>query len=198
MAAFTASQVSIDNGKNSAVISSDDVPDQVQYGDFLVVGDFAPAQINRTYVNTDNLHVIELVKPWRNSNQLNQPAIVIPTTVNFKDTVNALKDANTLINDNMQAMQDWQTKEGQVTFSNLDGTQTAVKTLKQMELEFNALLAQFGGSLPTDPVDPEEPTDPVDPEEPTDPVNNDMFLDDNGAIYNTSVMDENSELWSDK
>ncbi|MBB1307302.1 hypothetical protein [Pseudoalteromonas sp. SR43-5] len=167
MAAFTASQLSINNGKNSAVINSDEAPEQVQYGDFLVVGDFAPAQINRTYVNTDNLHVIELVKPWRNSNQLNQPAIVIPTTVNFKDTVNALKDANTLINDNMQAMQDWQTKEGQVTFSNLDGTQTAVKTLKQMELEFNALLARFGGNLPTDPVDPEEPTDPVDPEEPT-------------------------------
>ena len=157
MAAFTANQVTINNGSNAAVINSEESTDNIQNGDFLVVGDFAPAQINRTYVNSNNLPVIELVKPWRNSSQSTQPAIVIPTTVNFKDTVTALRNANTLINDNMKSMQDWQTQTGEVEFSNVDGTKTVVKTLKQMELEFNALLAQFGGALPTDPTTPTDP-----------------------------------------
>lgn len=154
MAAYTANQVTINNGSNQAVINSAESTEIIQYGDFLVVGDFAPVQINRTYTNTNNLPVIELVKPWRNSSQATQPAIVIPTTVNFKDTVTALKNANTLINDNMKAMQDWQTKEGLVAFSNIDGTETVVKTLKQMELDFLALLEDIRNNTPTYPSEP--------------------------------------------
>ncbi len=30
------------------------------------------------------------------------------------------------------------------------------------------------------------------------PVEEDTFLDSTGAIYNASVMDENSELWSER
>lgn len=129
MAAFTANQVTINNGQTGVLINSGENPQQVQYGDFLVVGDFSPAQINRTYTNENNQPVIELVRPWRNSNQLNQPAIVIPTTVNFRDTVKALQNANLLINDNMQAMSDWQSKTGSVTFIGLDGTERTVPTL---------------------------------------------------------------------
>lgn len=150
MAAFTANQVTINNGFNTAVIDSGESTDNIQNGDFLVVGDFAPTQINRTYVNSNNLPVIELVKPWRNSSQSTQPAIVIPTTVNFKDTVTALKNANTLINDNMKSMQDWQTQTGEVEFSNIDGTQTTVKTLKQMELDFYAMLETLANQIPSE------------------------------------------------
>jgi len=150
MAAFTANQVTINNGFNTAVINSGESTDNIQNGDFLVVGNFAPIQINRTYVNSNNLPVIELVKPWRNSSQSTQPAIVIPTTVNFKDTVTALKNANTLINDNMKAMQDWQTQTGEVEFSNIDGTQTTVKTLKQMELDFYAMLETLANHIPSE------------------------------------------------
>ena len=154
MAAFTANQVTIDNGSNAAVINSEESTDNIQNGDFLVVGDFAPAQINRTYVNSNNLPVIELVKPWRNSSQSTQPAIVIPTTVNFKDTATALRNANTLVNDNMRAMQDWQTKTGLVSFNNLDGTVTVVKTIKQMQLDFLDMLEALRNNDPIDPVDP--------------------------------------------
>lgn len=154
MAAYTANRVAIENGKNTVIIYSGEPTDNIQYGDFLVVGDFAPVQINRTYKNSDNLPVIELVKPWKKSNQIETHAIVIPTTLNFRDTVTALKNANTLINDNMRAMQDWQTKEGLVSFSNVDGTETVVKTLKQMELDFLTLLEDIRNNTPTDPQDP--------------------------------------------
>jgi len=160
MAAFTANQVSITNGQIDAVIISGEGVDQVQYGDFLVIGDLGPAQINRTYLNTDNLPVIELVKPWQKSTQVGQPAIVIPTTVQFKESLAALKNTNTLFNDNMAAMQDWQTTTGKVTFNNLDGTQTTIKTLKQMEFDLYALMEQLGwdGAGPAEP----EPNDPSD------------------------------------
>lgn len=135
MAAYTANQVSINNGQKNIVINSSESPEGVSKGDFICIGSFTPMEINRTYINSNSQHVIELAKPWSNSNQSNQPAIVIPTTVQFKETVQALQNANTLINDNTQAMQNWQTKTGSVEFVNVDGTKTTVKTLKQIELD---------------------------------------------------------------
>lgn len=135
MAAFTANQVTVSNGQKNIVINSNEAPEGVSKGDFIGVSSFALMEINRTYVDSNNKHVIELVKNWDNSNQSNQPAIVIPTTANFKQTADALIKANILINDNTQAMQDWQTKSGTVTFNNIDGTTTTVKTLKQIEVE---------------------------------------------------------------
>jgi len=116
MAAYTANQVSINNGQKNVVINSNESPEGVSSGDFIYVGTFTPMEINRTYIDSNGKHVIELVKVWGNSNQSNQPAIVIPTTVQFKETVKALQTANRLLNDNTQAMQDWQTKTGSVTF----------------------------------------------------------------------------------
>lgn len=135
MAAFTANQVTVSNGQKNIVINSNEAPEGVSKGDFIGVASFSLMEINRTYVDSNNKHVIELVKNWDNSNQSNQPAIVIPTTANFKQTADALIKANILINDNTQAMQDWQTKSGTVTFNNIDGTTTTVKTLKQIEVE---------------------------------------------------------------
>lgn len=129
MSAFTANQVTVNNGQKNVVIASGENPQHVQQGDFLIVSSFAPMEISRTYIDSNNAHVIELVKNWGNSNQSNQPAIVLPTTVKFRETVQALQNANTLINDNTQAMQDWQTKSGSVEFVNADGTKATVKTL---------------------------------------------------------------------
>ncbi|MDN3403758.1 SUMF1/EgtB/PvdO family nonheme iron enzyme [Pseudoalteromonas sp. APC 3218] len=138
MATYTAKQVSINNGSRDVVINSGELPQNINVGDFLCIGQFAPMEINRVYFNDNNTPFIELVELWKNDNQASQPAIVIPTTVEFRETAHALKAANTLVNDNTQAMQAWQTKLGEVEFKNIDGTKTLVKTLKQMELDYQS------------------------------------------------------------
>lgn len=139
MAEYTAQQVSVVNGSNAVIIESGESPEAVRQGDFLFITGSDPVGINRTYINSNSQHVIELSKSWSNGNKSNQPAIVLPTTVEFKSAAAALKNANLLVNDNFVAMQDWQTKTGTVTFVNIDGTTTTVKTLKQIEIEAQEL-----------------------------------------------------------
>jgi hypothetical protein len=143
MATYTANQVSIDNGSKLIIVNSNESPESVSQGDFIQIANYPLAEINRTFLNTTGNHIIELVKVWKHSDQISQPAIVVPTTVDFKATVDALKKANILVNDNTQAMQNWQTKLGEVTFKNIDETQTTIKTLKQMESDFNELMARL-------------------------------------------------------
>ena len=136
MAAFTASQAKVDNGSKVVQINSGESVSNVRGGDFLVIAN-AIVEINRAYIGADNKGYFELVKNWPNSNQSNQPCIVIPTTGEFKTVVTALHEANALVNDNYQAMQAWQTQMGTVTFVNKDKTTTTVKTLKQIEADMN-------------------------------------------------------------
>lgn len=137
MAEYSASQITIANGSKAVVINSGESPENVRQGDFLFVTGSDPVAINRTYINANNKHVIELTKNWGQGNKNNQPAIVLPSTAEYKTVADALKNANLLVNDNFVAMQDWQTKTGTVTFVNIDGTTTTVKTLKQIESEAN-------------------------------------------------------------
>lgn len=135
MAEYSANQVTITNGFKAVVINSGESPENVRQGDFLFVTGSDPVAINRTYINASNKHVIELTKNWGQGNKNNQPAIVLPSTAEYKAVADALKNANLLVNDNFVAMQDWQTKTGTVSFVNIDGTTTTVKTLKQIESE---------------------------------------------------------------
>ena len=143
MATYTAKQVSIKNGSKLVTVNSSESPESVSQGDFIQIANYPLAEINRTFLDANSNHIIELVKVWKHSDQISQPAIVVPTTVDFKATVDALKKANILVNDNTQAMQNWQTKLGVVTFRNIDETQTTIKTLKQMESDFNELMARL-------------------------------------------------------
>lgn len=178
MATYTAKQVSINNGSRDVVINSGELPQNISVGDFLCIGQFAPMEINRVYFNDNNTPFIELVELWENENQASQPAIVIPTTVEFRETAHALKAANTLVNDNTQAMQTWQTKLGEVEFKNIDGTVTTVKTLKQMESEFNALMARLEDGVVLPPSSAKK------------------FLDATSRIYSGSILNNDSEIWS--
>jgi hypothetical protein len=132
MAAFTALQVSINNGSKAIEILSGENAEIVSKGDFIEISGSDLREVNRTYINESNNYVIELVKSWDLGNKSNQPAIVIPTTAEFTELLNALQGANTLINDNMQAMSDWQSKLGTVTFIGLDNVERTVKTLAQI------------------------------------------------------------------
>lgn len=134
MAAFTANQASVSNGLKVVTINSGESIANVRQGDFLFLAGFL-VEINRGYVGGSSQQYIELVKNWANSNQSNQPALVIPTTGDFRAAVDAINNANKNVNDNFLAMQNWQTKTGTVTFVNQDGTTTTVKTLKQIEAE---------------------------------------------------------------
>ncbi|WP_199529580.1 hypothetical protein [Pseudoalteromonas sp. bablab_jr010] len=142
MAAFTASQASVTNGSKVVQINSGESVANVSSGDFLVLAGFI-VEINRAYVGSDSKGYFELVKNWSNSNQSNQECIVVPTTGEFKKAVEALSNANVLVNDNFKALQDWQTKMGTVTFSNQDGTTTTVKTLKQIEADNQAQMDAY-------------------------------------------------------
>ena len=142
MPAFTASQASVTNNSKVVQINSGESIANVNSGDFLVLAGFI-VEINRAYLGAEGKGYFELVKKWPNSNQANQECIVIPTTGEFKKAVEALSNANVLVNDNFKALQDWQTKTGTVTFSNQDGTTSTVKTLKQIENEAQAQLDEY-------------------------------------------------------
>ena len=142
MPAFTASQASVTNNSKVVQINSGESIANVNSGDFLVLAGFI-VEINRAYLGAEGKGYFELVKQWPNSNQANQECIVIPTTGEFKKAVEALSNANVLVNDNFKALQDWQTKMGTVTFSNQDGTTTTVKTLKQIEADNQAQMDAY-------------------------------------------------------
>lgn len=135
MSAFTANQVSVLNNEWIVAINSGESISTINKGDFLHIANFRPVEINKTYVNDQGAGIIELTKPWKLGDQENQPAIVVPTTVDFKQTVQAMQDKNTLINDNANAMVTWQSELGTVDFKGLDGSVYTVKTLRQMEAE---------------------------------------------------------------
>lgn len=59
MAAYTASQVTISNGSKAVVIHSNENPESVAKGDFLFLSGSDPKEINRTYINDQQKHVIE-------------------------------------------------------------------------------------------------------------------------------------------
>ncbi|MBB1307301.1 hypothetical protein [Pseudoalteromonas sp. SR43-5] len=147
MAAYTANQVSVANGQRSVLINSNESTEHVNRGDFLVIAahNFIE-EIESFRVDESGQYFIELLREWEGANINTAQAIVIPTTAQFKNAVTALQNANTVINDNMAAMQNWQTQTGQVSFNNLNGTQTTVKTLKQIELDTTALAEQLGGA----------------------------------------------------
>ncbi|MEJ6473822.1 hypothetical protein [Pseudoalteromonas piscicida] len=135
MAAFTAAQASVTNGQRIVTINSGESIAHISPGDFLYLSTFAPAEINKAYVGQAGHQYIELVKPWSYGDQNSQPVIVGPTTGDFRAAVDAITKSNTLVNDNYAAMQDWQTKLGTVTFKNQDGSESTIKTLKQLEKE---------------------------------------------------------------
>ena len=153
MATYTANQVSINNGSKLVTVNSNESPESVSQGDFIQIANYPLAEINRTFLDVNGDHVIELLKVWKHSDQITQPAIVVPTTVDFKNTVQALKNANTLVNDNTQAMQDWQTKLGRVAFNNVDGSKVTIKTMLQMETDFNLLISRLQALIPMQSFD---------------------------------------------
>lgn len=130
MAAFTANQASVTNGSKVVTINSGESIANINPRDFLVINTQI-VEIKRGYIGSDGQQYIELIKSWAYGPQNNQPCIVIPTTGNFAAAIEALKDAQALVNSNFATMQDWQTKTGTVTFTHPDGTQTTVKTLPE-------------------------------------------------------------------
>lgn len=133
--AFTADSVSILNGQDVVDVNSAESIENIKSGDFLQIGSFPLVEIKQAYKNGQGQKFIQLTKAWELTTQSNQPAIVIPTSGEFRAAVKALQDANILINDNQQALQDYQNNLGTVTFKKSDGTTTTVKTLKQIEAD---------------------------------------------------------------
>lgn len=62
MATYTVSQGSINNGSRDVVINSGELPQNINVGDFLCIGQFAPMEINRVYFNEYNSHLLALWK----------------------------------------------------------------------------------------------------------------------------------------
>lgn len=141
--AFTAQSVSVLNGQDVVDVNSAESIENIKAGDFLQIGSFPLVEIKQAYKNGQGQKFIQLTKAWELTTQNNQPAIVIPTSGEFRAAVKALQDANILVNDNQQAMQDYQNKLGTVTFKKSDGTTTTVKTLKQIEVDNQAQMNAY-------------------------------------------------------
>ncbi|MEC4091848.1 hypothetical protein, partial [Pseudoalteromonas rubra] len=136
MAWFNALKISVTNGSNVAQVVSGESVANIRPGDGLIIGSFNPVEINRPYATSQGQY-IELLKPWSNATQSQVPGLAMPTSGDFNSAVIALKDANTMVNDNVRAMVDWQTKLGSVQFTDLDGNVQTVKTLRQMQSELD-------------------------------------------------------------
>lgn len=141
--AFTAESVSILNGQDVVDVNSAESIENIKAGDFLQIGSFPLVEIKQAYKNGQGQKFIQLIKAWELTTQNNQPAIVIPTSGEFRAAVKALQDANILVNDNQQALQDYQNNLGTVTFKKSDGTTTTVKTLKQIEADNQAQMNSY-------------------------------------------------------
>lgn len=141
--AFTAESVSILNGQDVVDVNSAESIENIKAGDFLQIGSFPLVEIKQAYKNGQGQKFIQLTKAWELTTQNNQPAIVIPTSGEFRAAVKALQDANILVNDNQQALQDYQNNLGTVTFKKSDGTTTTVKTLKQIEADNQAQMNAY-------------------------------------------------------
>ncbi|MCG9710839.1 hypothetical protein L1D46_18825, partial [Pseudoalteromonas sp. Isolate3] len=141
--AFTADSVSILNGQDVVDVNSAESIENIKAGDFLQIGSFPLVEIKQAYKNGQGQKFIQLIKAWELTTQNNQPAIVIPTSGEFRAAVKALQDANILVNDNQQALQDYQNNLGTVTFKKSDGTTTTVKTLKQIEADNQAQMNAY-------------------------------------------------------
>ena len=133
MAAYTANQVSVTSGQRSVLINSNESTENVNRGDFLVIASYNfIEEINATRVTELGQLYIDLLRNWMGDSIVNAPAIVIPRTGNFAEAVQALIDAQVLVNDNFAVMLDWQTKRGTVTFTHPDGTTSTVKTMAEV------------------------------------------------------------------
>jgi hypothetical protein len=141
--AFTAQSVSVLNGQDVVDVNSAESIENIKAGDFLQIGSFPLVEIKQAYKNGQGQKFIQLTKAWELTTQNNQPAIVIPTSGEFRAAVKALQDANILVNDNQQALQDYQNNLGTVTFKKSDGTTTTVKTLKQIEADNQAQMNAY-------------------------------------------------------
>lgn len=133
MATYTAAKVSIETQNNIALVNSYESPEKVNRGDFLcVIEHDLIEEIISTGTAVTGQPTIELARPWGGADISNAPAIVIPTTGNFAEAVQALLDAQVLVNDNFSVMVDWQTQMGTVTFTHPNGTTRTVKTLPEV------------------------------------------------------------------
>lgn len=135
---FNASSVTVNNGSDIVTVLSGDNVAHINAGDALVIGSFSPVEIDSAY-STPSGVFIKLVKAWSNTTQPSQPAVVIPTAGDFGRATQNLEHANQIVHDNYQAMVDWQTKTGTVTFKDLDGNTHSVKTLKQRMSELEQI-----------------------------------------------------------
>lgn len=139
---FTANQVSVNNGSTILTVTSGEDISNIRAGDALIVGSFAPVEINRAYVDGSNNKIIELKSAWSDSNQSNAAARVFPTAGGFKEATNALRAATQLTSDQFQTLTDWGTTNGTVTFTDSSGQQYTARSLSKMDADVAAVQAQ--------------------------------------------------------
>lgn len=135
---FTASSVTATNNSNVVKINSNESIANVKPGDALIIGSFNPVEILKAYAS-DQGSFIQLTQAWINATQSQVPALVLPTRSALNEAITAINGANKLVNDNYQAILDWQTKTGEVTFKAFDNQEVTVKTAKQLELDVKAV-----------------------------------------------------------
>lgn len=139
MAAYTANQVSVANGHRSVLINSNESTENINRGDFLVIASHNfIEEIGTTLITESGQNFIELLRDWDGESIVNESAIVIPTTGNFKEAVEAIRTASDLLNNNTQSFHDWLTTEGEVTFSNTLLEPITLKTLPTLLDEIGA------------------------------------------------------------
>ncbi|WP_165311056.1 hypothetical protein [Vibrio ziniensis] len=128
--------VSVVNGSNMVTVTNT-ATDSIKPGDGLLIGSYDLVEVTEVAIGQ-----LKLKKNWTAATQSNAEAAVVPTFGDFNAATAALRQATTVTQGNFKAMEEWWTKEGEVTFKGYDNTEYTVRTAQQMDADVAALEVQ--------------------------------------------------------
>jgi hypothetical protein len=139
---YASDSFSVSNGQTLVSVSDGSDLSDIQEGDALVLAGNPPVEIEAVGSST-----LSLADTWQYASVTNQTGWVIPTAGSFDAATSALRNSVTQTADMYAAMESWGSDLGTVTFTDYQGTDHTVKTLRQMEADYNSAIAAVGLSV---------------------------------------------------
>lgn len=136
--------VSLVSGQKTVTINSG-ITTNVKVGDAVLIGTFTIVEIAGVFANQ-----LQLKENWPHDTQANVTASIVPTFGDFNQAVEQIRNIATTTQGNMAAMEKWWSEFGSVTFKDYAGNNHQVKTAKEMEKQFDALMPDIEATFMAD------------------------------------------------
>jgi hypothetical protein len=135
--------VTLTSGSKVVAVSSG-LTTNIKVGDALILEDFSLVEIAGVFSGQ-----LELKDNWTDATRTNVKAKVVPTFGDFNDAVEKIRQLTQSTINNYEAMEEWWTQEGSVTFVDYEGNEHTVLTAKEMEKQWLETLATMKPYLPS-------------------------------------------------